>query len=76
MQTKRGSEGNSPAGEGRRRDWSRHGTKVIQQGRLTGWSGRGQTLRPVGTCTEIELARRTHKLEMADVGTDQITDRQ
>ena len=30
----------------------------------------------VGKCTEIELANRTHKLEVADVKTDQVTDSQ
>ena len=30
MQTKRGSKGNSPAGEGRRRDWSGHANKARQ----------------------------------------------
>ena len=39
MQTKRGGEGNSLSGKGRRQDWSGHGNKVRQQGELTDWRG-------------------------------------
>ena len=39
MEIKRGSKGNSPAGEGRRRDWSEHANKARQRGELTDWRG-------------------------------------
>ena len=39
IQTKRGSEGDSLAGEGRHRDWSGHRNKARQQGELTDWRG-------------------------------------
>ena len=37
METKRGSKGDSPAGEGRRRDWSGHANKAWWRGELTIW---------------------------------------
>ena len=37
METKCGSKGNSPAEEGRRRDWSGHANKARKKGGLTGW---------------------------------------
>ena len=39
LETKRSSKGNSLAGKGRRQDWSEHGNKPKQRGKLTGWRG-------------------------------------
>ena len=55
MKTTRGSEGNSLAREGRRRDWSGHRNKIRQQGELTSW--RGQTSQLVRTLKQTEVAR-------------------
>ena len=39
MQTKRGSKGDSPTGEGRCWDWSGHANKARQRAGLTIWRG-------------------------------------
>ena len=65
IETKRGSKGNSLAGEGRRRDWSGHENKARQQGELTGWRGRTSGL--VRTWRQSKTARGTHSLERTDI---------
>ena len=69
MKTTRGSEGNSLAREGRRRDWSGHRNKIRQRGELTSW--RGQMSQLVRTLKQTEIARGTHSLERVDVKTSQ-----
>ena len=69
MEIKQGSEGNSRAGEGRRRDWSGQGDKLRQQGELTNW--RCQMPGLVRTRKQSEVVRGTHNLKRVDIGTGQ-----
>ena len=69
IHTRRGSKGDSLAGEGRRRDWSGYANKARQRGELTGW--RRQTSGLAKTWNKSDPARKTHGLarERADVET-------
>jgi len=70
---KRPTEGHSQTGDGRGRDKSGHRKKVTNQGTLTFW--RWQREGQVRTQKESDQPRDTHKLEMAEGGTSQDTER-
>ena len=58
MKTKRGSKENSLPREGRHRDWSGHGNKPKQRGKLTGWR------RHVRTGQEMETKQGSEQGEL------------
>ena len=69
----RQSKAHSPTGGGRGRDLSEHGKDQTEQGALTPW--RRQREGFVRTRKETDRARGTHRLETAERGTCQDTER-
>jgi len=73
MERKQLSKGHSLSRDGRGRDKSGHGKKLMEQGALTPW--RPQREGQVRTHKESNQARGTHSLEMAEGGTSQEMER-
>ena len=65
----RACDAHSLAGNGRGRDLSKHGKELTQQRALTCWRRQREGL--VRTCKQLDRAKHTHSLEMAEEGTCQ-----